>query len=42
MGKTKNKKLHYLVQKENEVSRLFKEQKYIEVLKTVKNNAKNY
>ena len=40
MGKTKNKKLHYLVQKENEVSKLFKEQKYIEVLKTVKNMQK--
>ena len=35
MVRTKNKKPHYLIQKENEVSRLFKEQKYIEVLKTV-------
>lgn len=40
MAKTKNSKPHYLIQKENEVSQLFKEQKYIEVLKTVKNMQK--
>lgn len=40
MGKTKNKKPHFLVQKENEVSNLFKERKYIEVLKIVSNMQK--
>lgn len=40
MVKTKNSKSHYLVQKENEISTLFKEQKYIEILKIVKNMQK--
>lgn len=37
MGTTKNSKLHNIVQKENEVRELFKEQKYIEVIKIVNN-----
>lgn len=40
MEKTKNKKPHFLIRRENEVSNLFKERKYIEVLKIVSNMQK--